>query len=101
MDMIYNNSIYSMASEERSISTEQVCCTEVWCSLVEAVRGAGRPVDDGAGEEIIGGGVVHPAVQLAGVLHTDCTHTTRGELCILAKIPPPRGREYWSMSWKI
>jgi hypothetical protein len=55
---------------------------------VEAVRGAGRPVDDGAGEEVIGGGVVHPAVQLAGVLHTDYTHTTRGQLYFRKYLPP-------------
>ena len=40
-------------------------------ALVEGVHPARRPVGDGGGEEVVGGGVLHPAVELALVLLRD------------------------------
>ena len=40
-------------------------------ALVEGVHPARRPVGDGGGEEVVGGGVLDPAVELALVLLRD------------------------------
>ena len=40
-------------------------------ALVEGVHPAWRPVGDGGGEEVVGGGVLDPAVELALVLLRD------------------------------